>query len=262
MSSQQMDHYLSQRKRKRRLKPSRVVLLAFLLVVIGLLLVGCGNLVLAVVTLPSWDPSKLTGSQSTIIYDRYDQQASQVFANENRTPVPLAELPPYLPNAFVAAEDNRFYQHAGLDPVGIARALWVDLRGGSAAEGGSTITQQLVRSAYLSDEKSLRRKIQEAILALEVERHYSKQQILEFYLNRIYFGNGAYGIQAAAQLYFDKDAKDLTLAESALLTGIVRSPNNYNPFASPDLAKRRQETVLAQMVKYGKITQDQAEQAE
>ena len=261
ISSRQMDHNLSQRKRKRRLKPSRVVLLVFLLIVISLLLVGCGNLALAVATLPSWDPSKLAGSQSTIIYDRYDQQASLVYANENRTPVPLAELPPYLPNAFVAAEDNRFYEHMGIDPVGIARALWVDLRGGSAAEGGSTITQQLVRSAYLGDEKSLRRKIQEAILALEVEHHYSKQQILEFYLNRIYFGNGAYGIQAASQLYFDKDAKDLTLAESALLTGIVQSPNNYNPFASPDLAKRRQETVLDQMVKYGKITQDQAKQA-
>ncbi len=133
--------------------------------------------------------------------------------------------------------------------------------GGAATEGGSTITQQLVRSAYLSDEKSLRRKIQEAILALEVEHHYSKQEILEFYLNRIYFGNGAYGIQAASQLYFDKDAKNLTLAESALLTGIVRSPNNYNPFASPVMAKRRQNTVLDQMVKYGKITQDQANQA-
>ncbi len=261
MSSRQMDHNLSRRKRKRRLKPSRVVLLVFLLIVISLLLLGCGNLTLAVATLPSWDPSKLAGSQSTIIYDRYDQQASLVYANENRTPVPLAELPPYLPNAFVAAEDNRFYEHMGIDPVGIARALWVDLRGGSAAEGGSTITQQLVRSAYLSDEKSLRRKIQEAILALEVEHHYSKQQILEFYLNRIYFGNGAYGIQSASQLYFDKDAKDLTLAESALLTGIVQSPNNYNPFASPDLAKLRQETVLDQMVKYGKITQDQAKQA-
>ena len=241
MSSRQMDQYLSKRKKKRRPNPSRVISLVIMLVIISLFLVGCGNIAWAVVTLPSLDPSKLAGNQSTIIYDRYDQQASQVFVNENRTPVPLAELPPYLPNAFVASEDNRFYEHSGLDPVGIARSLLVDLRGGAALEGGSTITQQLVRSAYLTDVKSLRRKIQEAILAMEVERHYSKEEILELYINRIYYGNGAYGIQAASQLYFSTDAKDLTLAESALLVGIVRSPNNYNPFASatwPKAGKR------------------------
>ncbi|MGD0152809.1 MAG: PBP1A family penicillin-binding protein [Thermacetogeniaceae bacterium] len=262
MSRRQMDLNLSkQRKRKRRLKPTRVITLVAMLILISLVLVGCGNFAWAIITLPSWDPNKLTGSSSTIVYDRHDQAASQVFADENRTPVPLAELPPYLPQAFVAAEDNRFYEHIGIDPQAIARALWADLRGGAKTEGGSTITQQLVKNAYLSDVKSLRRKIQEAVLALVVERHYSKQEILEMYLNRILFGNGAYGIQAASVLYFDKNAKDLTLAESALLAGIVRSPSNYNPFASPDLAKRRQEIVLDQMVKYGKITQAEAGQA-
>ena len=260
MPNRQME-FSSKKRKKKRLRPFRAVLFSVELIVLCLLLIGSVNFAWAVATLPPWDPSKLTGSQSTIIYDRYDQAASEVFVNQNRTQVALADLPPYLPQAFVSAEDNRFYEHMGIDPVGIARALWADLRTGSAAEGGSTITQQLVKNAFLSDDKSLRRKIQEAILALEVEHHYTKQEILEFYLNRIFFGNGAYGIQAASQLYFNKDAKDLTLGESALLAGIVRSPSNYNPFASRDLAKRRQETVLDQMVKYGNITEQDAAQA-
>lgn len=262
MSRRQMDQYLSkQKKKKKKLKPTRVILLAMMLILISLLLVGCGNFAWAVITLPSWDPDKLAGSSSTIIYDRYDKEASQVFADENRTPVPLSALPPSLPQAFVAAEDNRFYNHIGIDPEAIMRAAWANLRKGVGAEGGSTITQQLVKTAFLSSDKTFRRKIQEAILALEVERRYSKQEIMEFYVNRIYFGNGAYGIQSTSQLYFNKDAKDLTLAESALLAGIVRSPNNYNPSVSSDIAKRRQEIVLDQMVKYGKITQQEAKQA-
>ncbi len=261
MSSRQRETYQPKKNRRKRLKPSRVIILVITVAALCLLLVGCGNLTWAVVTLPSWDPSKLTGTQSTIIYDRLDQQASQVYTDENRTPVSLQDLPPYLPQAFVAAEDNRFYQHMGIDPEAIIRALWADLRGGTMSEGGSTITQQLVKNAFLSNDKSLHRKIQEAILALEVEHHYSKSEILEFYLNRIFFGNGAYGIQAASQLYFNKDAKDLDLAESAMLAGIVRSPSNYNPFANADAAKNRQETVLDQMVKYGKITQQEADQA-
>ncbi len=249
------------KKKKKKQKTLRTVLFLIALIALCLLLFVSINLVWAVATLPAWDPSKLTGSQSTTIYDRYDQAASEVFVDQNRFPVPLAELPPDLPQAFVAAEDNRFYEHSGIDPVGIARALWADIRSGSAEEGGSTITQQLVKNAFLNDDKSLRRKIQEAILAMEAEHHYTKQEILEFYLNRIFFGNGAYGVQAASQFYFSKDAKDLDLAESALLAGIVRSPNNYNPIASPDLAKSRQGTVLDQMFKYGDITQQEAAQA-
>jgi penicillin-binding protein 1A len=260
MPNQQAKFSFRQWKKEMR-KPSRMALFLIELIVLCLLLIGIINLAWAVATIPAWDPSKLTGSQSTAIYDRYDRAASEVFVDQNRTPVPLAELPPYLPQAFVSAEDNRFYKHMAIDPVGIARALWADLRSGSAEEGGSTITQQLVKNAFLNDDKSLRRKIQEAILAMEAEHHYTKQEILEFYLNRIFFGNGAYGVQEASQFYFSLDAKDLDLAESALLAGIVQSPNNYNPIASPDLAKRRQETVLDQMVKYGSITQQEAAKA-
>jgi len=261
MPGRETELYQSQRRKKRKLKSSRVLLLGLLLIGLCLVVVGCGYVAGAIVTLPAWDPNKLAGSESTIIYDKDNKPATTVYAEENRTPVSLSELPPYLPDAFIAVEDNRFYQHHGVDVEAIGRALVANIKGGVGSEGGSTITQQLVKNAFLSSEKTLKRKIQEAILAVEVERRYSKDQILEFYLNRIYFGNGAYGIQTASQFYFGKDAKNLTLAESAMLAGIVRSPNNYNPFSNPELAERRQHLVLDLMVKYGKITESEAERA-
>lgn len=262
MPGRETELYKSQKRRiKRKLRFSRVLLLGLLLISLCLVVVGCGYVAGAIVTLPAWDPNKLAGSESTIIYDKNNKPATTVFAEENRTPVSLAELPPYLPDAFIAVEDNRFYQHHGVDVEAIGRAVVANIKGGVGSEGGSTITQQLVKNAFLSSEKTLKRKIQEAILAVEVERRYSKDQILEFYLNRIYFGNGAYGIQTASHLYFGKDAKNLTLAESAMLAGIVRSPNNYNPFSNPELARRRQHLVLDLMVRYGKITASEAEQA-
>ncbi len=249
------------KKRKKRVSFLRIALLIAVILGIALLCVGCGYVAGAVFSLPEWDPQKLAGSESTIIYDKNSRPASRVFAEENRTPVSLKDLPPYLPEAFIAAEDHRFYEHHGVDLEAIGRALIANLKGGFGAQGGSTITQQLVKNSFLTFEKTFKRKIQEAILAIQVERRYSKDEILEFYLNRIYFGNGAYGIQTASQLYFNKNAKDLTLAESAVLAGIVRSPNNYNPFNSEELAKKRQELVLDLMVKYGKITPAEAEKA-
>lgn len=244
--------------RKRKLNYSRIFLVIAVLVFLSVFGIGCGYFAGALVTLPKWDPSKLLGNETTIIYDQHNLPASKIYAEENRTPVPLSELPPYLPDAFIAAEDNRFYEHFGVDLEAIGRALVANVKGGIGSEGGSTITQQLVKNAFLSAEKTFKRKIQEAILAVEVEHRYSKEEILEFYLNRIYFGNGAYGVQAASQLYFDKNARDLTLAESAMLAGIVRSPNNYNPFNNLNLAKQRQELVLDLMVKYGKISNKDA----
>lgn len=263
MSERETEFFRSVRskRRKRKVKASRLFLLVLALIAASIVLVGCGYVAEAVFTIPAWDPSKLTGSQSTIIYDKYDKPASQIYAEENRSPVSLEELPPYLPEAFISAEDVRFYSHHGIDLRGIARAVVANIRGGLGSEGASTITQQLVRTSFLSQEKVLKRKIQEAILAVEVEQHYTKDQILELYLNRIYYGNGAYGIEAASELYFNKPARSLDLAESAMLAGIVRSPNNYNPFASYELAKQRQATVLDQMVKYGKISAEEAQQA-
>ncbi|HBG23053.1 MAG TPA: penicillin-binding protein 1A, partial [Peptococcaceae bacterium] len=211
--------------------------------------------------MPEWDPQKLEGSQTTIIYDQEGQPASRLYAEENRITVSLSDLPQYAPDAIVSIEDNRFHTHHGVDIEAIGRAVLANIKGGIGAEGGSTITQQLVKNSFLTPEKTFKRKIQEAVLALQVEHHYSKNEILELYLNRIYFGNGAYGIQTASQHYFGKNAKDLTLAESALLAGIVRSPNNYNPTQSEEVAKNRQELVINTMVNYGKITQEEADQA-
>lgn len=231
------------------------------LIGIVLLFVGCGYVAGAVYSMPEWDPQKLEGSETTIIYDQEGQPASRLYAEENRTAISLNDLPQYIPDAIVSIEDNRFFSHYGVDIEAIGRAMVANIKGGLGAEGGSTITQQLVKNSFLTPEKTFKRKIQEAVLALQVEHHYSKTEILEFYLNRIYFGNGAYGIQTASQYYFGKNAKDLTLAESALLAGIVRSPNNYNPKQSEEVAKKRQELVLNTMVNYGKITQEEADQA-
>ena len=173
----------------------------------------------------------------------------------------LRELPDYLKMAFVITEDKRFYEHKGVDPKGILRALYRDVLEGSKSEGASTITQQLARNVFLSNEKTLTRKTKEIAYALELERKYSKDQILEMYLNDIYFGSGAYGIQAAAQEYFGKDAKDLTIAESALLAGLPKAPSKYSPRNNIDLAKERRYTVLSLMEENHIITKQEEEKA-
>ncbi|WP_443867419.1 transglycosylase domain-containing protein, partial [Megasphaera sp.] len=166
-----------------------------------------------------------------------------------------------LQNAFIAAEDNRFYEHIGIDPIGIFRAIFANLTNRGIAQGGSTITQQLAKNAFLSQEQTLKRKIQEAMLALEIEHKYSKKEILEMYMNQIYFGQGAYGIQTAAKTYFNKDVNELTLTQCAMLAGLPKSPNYYSPFNNLNEAKKRKNVVLDQMVKYGYVSAAEAEDA-
>ena len=148
--------------------------------------------------------------------------------------VPLRELPAYVPNAFVAIEDRRFYSHYAVDPWGIMRAAIADVLHRGAAQGGSTITQQLAKNLFLTQERTLTRKLQEVVLAFWLEHKFSKTQILELYLNRVYFGAGAYGVEAAAQRYFGKSARQLTLAEAAMLAGLVQSPSRLAPTRNPD----------------------------
>ena len=146
-----------------------------------------------------------------------------------------------------------------MDPIGIIRAVFRNIISGNAtAQGGSTITQQLARNAFLSQEQTLKRKMLEAFLALKIERQYTKKEILEMYMNQIYFGQGCYGIQTASKVYFGKDVKDLSLAQCALIAGLPNSPNYYSPFHSVEAAKQRQSIVLDQMVKYGYITESEA----
>jgi penicillin-binding protein 1A len=176
-------------------------------------------------------------------------------------PVDIAKLPPYVPAAFVAIEDRRFYSHAGFDPMGMARAVMSDLASGRAAQGGSTITQQLARNLFLSSDRTLERKEQELVYATELERAYSKKQILGLYLSRIYFGSGAYGIEAASERYFHKSARRLSLREAAMLAALPKSPTNYDPVEHPEASATRANLVLAAMVETGAITEAQRARA-
>jgi len=206
--------------------------------------------------LQSYQPSLVT----TVYSD--DRQPIGQFFIERRILTPLADIPKSLTQAVIATEDVRFFEHPGLDYVGILRAAWTNIRhGGRKVEGASTITQQLARSLFLSAERSYDRKIRELILAYKMEAVSSKEQILETYLNQIYFGQGSYGVASAAQSYFGKDVRNLTLAESAFLAGLPKSPSRFSPFTAYERAKKRQEHVLSRMEEAGFITAAEREAA-
>ncbi|HXF92024.1 MAG TPA: PBP1A family penicillin-binding protein [Nitrospiraceae bacterium] len=211
--------------------------------------------------LPPLDP--LQNYQPSLVTRVYsdDRQIIGQFFIERRLLTPLQEIPKPLIQAVIAVEDTRFFEHPGLDVVGILRAAWTNLRRGGRVEGASTITQQLARSLFLSPERTFERKLKELILAYKMELVLTKEQILEMYLNQIYFGQGAYGVAAAAQTYFGKELPKLTLAEAAFLAGMPKSPSAYSPFKAPERAKKRQEHVLARMEEAGFITPEEREQA-
>ncbi len=175
--------------------------------------------------------------------------------------VPLRELPPHLPKAFLAIEDRRFYSHHGLDPVGLLRAVGANVVHRGVSQGGSTITQQLAKNLFLTQERTMQRKLQEVILAIWLERKYSKDEIFDLYLNRVYFGAGAYGVEAAAQRYFGKSARNVTLSEAALLAGLVKSPSRLAPTRNYDGAERRAQVVLAAMSDAGYVSDEAAKTA-
>jgi penicillin-binding protein 1A len=178
-------------------------------------------------------------------------------------PMPLREMPGYVPKAFIAIEDRRFYKHSGVDPYGIGRALLANVMHRGVAQGGSTISQQLAKNLFLTQERTITRKLQEALLALWLERKFTKTQILELYLNRVYFGAGAYGIEQASQHYFGKSARTITVAEAALLAGLVKSPSRLAPTRNFDGAERRAKVVLTAMaeLKYISVTTEHAAMA-
>jgi penicillin-binding protein 1A len=181
------------------------------------------------------------------------------FFEQNRALVPLEDIPDCLKNAIIAIEDRKFYSHWGVDIFGITRALFKDLIAGRIVQGASTITQQLARNLFLTFEVTVNRKIKETVLALKIERTYSKDEILEMYLNQIYFGSGAYGVQAAARYFFAKDARDLTIGEAALLAGLLKNPRDYSPVNHLDTALQRRAVVLDAMAECGMIGRDEAE---
>jgi 1A family penicillin-binding protein len=201
----------------------------------------------SVTALESFQP--LQGSR---VYDDNDELITELHV-ERRIFVPLAHIPQTLRDAVIATEDRRFYSHFGVDPIGIARAVWQNYRRGRIVEGGSTITQQLTKVLFLTPDKSLDRKMKEAVLAIELERRYTKDRILEMYLNQVYFGNGAYGVEAASRTYFGKSVTELGVREAALLAGLPRAPSTYSPFEHGEAARRRREVVLRRMVEYGAL---------
>jgi penicillin-binding protein 1A len=227
-----------------------------ILMFLGSLVTLCGLLVYVyfVQNIPSVEALKNYSPPAiTRIYSE-DHEIIGEFSIEKRDVVPLSRLPDHLIQAFVAGEDARFFQHKGLDYVAIARAVLRNVFSGEILQGGSTITQQVVKSLLLSPERSYARKVREAILAFKIEKYLTKEEILFLYLNQIYLGHGAYGVSAAAENYFDKQVDELDLAESALLAGLVQAPSRTSPFTHPEQAKKRQLYILNRMVEEGIIS--------
>ena len=196
--------------------------------------------------------TRIYSSQGDLIGELYTQK---------RTPVSLSEIPKNLITALITTEDRRFYEHSGLAIKGILRAILQNIRTGRYAQGASTLTQQLAKTLFLTPRKTFHRKLKEAVLAFQLERRYTKKEILELYLNQIYLGSGAYGVSAAARIYFDKSPNDLTLAECALIAGLPKAPSRYSPLSNPEVSKKRRDIVLLQMYKTGSIDKDSYQKA-
>lgn len=225
-------------------------------------LIFTGMITYAAVSMPAFDPEMLSGARTTLVLDDKGVAVAKLHAEENRVEISLDKVPADLKNAVIAIEDKDFYNHYGVNFKGILRALYVNLTSGDlTGQGASSITQQLARNAFLTLDKKWERKFKEIILAFKLESRYSKDEILTMYLNKVPFGAGAYGVQAAATTYFGKDVSKLNLAEASLIAGLPQSPSAYNPFVHMDRAKNRQKMVLNSMVQSGYISQGQADQA-
>ena len=209
---------------------------------------------------PVYEMEEYTPSLTTKVFDRNNKLIHE-FSIEKRSMVPLDEIPVDLQNAVVAMEDREFFSHPGFSVKGILRALLYDLMTGKAKQGASTLTQQLSRGVFLTQEKKIIRKIREIILAIQIEHQFSKREILQLYLNEIYLGSGAYGVKAAAKKYFDKELNELTTGEAALIVGLIPAPGRYNPFANPGLSRQRRNLVLDVMYEQNYITKEELETA-
>ncbi len=255
---------LKEDKKKKKNKSNLIKFVFIFLTVIflGVLIGGTIGAVSAFMGINREIPTKkdFITSLSTTIYDIKGRVIANLW-KENREIVPLSRIPKHVREAVIAIEDARFYKHHGIDIKGIARSLIQNIINRKIVEGASTITQQLARTSFLNREKTIERKIKEAILAIQIEKKYSKDEILELYLNEVYFGHGAYGIQSAAKIFFGKDVSKLDIAEAALLAGLLRGPYYYSPYIYPERAKKRQETVLRKMLENGFITESEYRKA-
>ncbi|HAQ06853.1 MAG TPA: penicillin-binding protein, partial [Bacillus bacterium] len=199
-------------------------------------------------------------AQPTVIYDANGEVASKISALKNEG-IKIGDIPDHVKNAVVAIEDHRFYEHSGVDYIGISRALVKNVKAGEVVEGGSTLTQQLTKNALLSSERTYKRKLEEFFLAREIEKQYSKDEIMQMYLNRIYFGNGSWGIKRASMGYFGKEVKDLTISEAAMLAGLIKAPSALDPFKNYEKAIERRDVALLMMKTNGFITGEEYNKA-
>ena len=249
------------RKRVERKNRRRRAIVLMIVAVLGLLFVVAGAAVTGVATFgSSCDLNSLQQVEigsNTFIYAADNSRLGVIPAERNRQPVPLGQISPWMPKATVAIEDRRFYQHNGIDAEGIARAVWKNVSAGQVVEGGSTITQQLVRNLYIGRERTVERKLKEACLALKLDNAWTKNRILATYMNQVYYGNLAYGIEAAAETYYSKHARELNLPQAALLAGLPQAPSSYDPFRQHQIATTRRNQVLRALLNEGDIDQAQ-----
>jgi len=256
--------YIPKKKRVRKTNSRKALLIGVVFLFVAIVIAGIGYIVYLYYTLP--DPANVGETminQSTKIYDRTGEVLLyEIHGEEKRTVIALSDIPLHVQKATLAIEDAEFYQHPAFNWKSLVRAVFINLKEGRFAQGGSTITQQVVKNIYLTPEKTIQRKIKEILLAVKLEEHYTKDQILEMYLNQIPYGSNAYGIEAAAQTYFNKSAKDLTLAEAAVLAALPQAPSYYSPYGNNQKELfDRQKLVLKRMLDLGFITQEEYDTA-
>lgn len=252
-------------RREKRMRRRRIVLrtlLGFMLLGLSFLLFGA----IYVLRLDAWeefDPEKILGTpQALLVYDGDGKEVSCLSGQETRISIPISEVPLHVRQAFISAEDARFYEHIGVDFIRILGAAWEDVKAGGYVQGASTISQQLIKLSHLSTEKVMSRKLEEAVLAYQMEQQYSKDQILEMYLNYVNFGGGYYGIEAAAMGYFGVHASELTVAQGALLAGVLKAPGHYAPHLHMDASIERRNLVLRLMQEYGYLSAEECTAAQ
>ncbi|MED4204180.1 PBP1A family penicillin-binding protein [Neobacillus mesonae] len=249
-----------QKPRKKQKGLFKKIFLSLVILGIVCIIAGVGTFAYLVKDTPPLDPKLLKDPIPSKILDKNEQLVTEVGA-VNREYASYKDIPKVVENAILATEDYRFYKHHGIDPIRLGGAILANFQRGFGAEGGSTITQQVVKNSFLTHEKTLKRKVQEAWLSYQLEQKYTKHQIFEMYANKVFVSENSHGIATAAKIYYGKSLKELTLAEAAQIAGMPQSPNNYNPFTHPDLAEKRRNIVLSLMYQHGFITKEQMEDA-
>ena len=237
--------------------PGKLLRIGVILTIWGLVALG-GIVIWAAYDLPRPESAMDAERRPALVLQDRNGQTFATYGDLVGEPLRLSDLPPELPAAVVAVEDHRFFHHSGIDVVGLARAAWVNLTSGRVVQGGSTITQQVAKTLFLTNERTLRRKIRELLLTIWLERTFTKQEILEIYLNRVYLGSGTWGVDAASRMYFGISARKVSLWQAAVLAGLPRAPSRFNPRANPSAATARAKEVLAAMAETGAISADRA----